>query len=175
MNNAADVDGEENELDSDRQAAAQKIQKNSNRANTAANSHIDATEQQKKSALNLVWNCLTPTARKKFVEDKKKQQSLLQKNYFEYFDLNNKVEFFSYLGEDDYEKFMQEYWPLQEDRDDSTKRSKVFRSELLHHKYFYLNKEVTEEMYSEDEKHKKDKAEIISESQKLPQLKNLVQ
>ena len=58
-------------------------------------SNKGATEQQKKCVLNLVWNCLSPISRKKFVKDEEKQ-FLLYKKYFEYFDLNNKVEFFGY-------------------------------------------------------------------------------
>ena len=58
-----------------------------------------ATEQQKKSVLNLVWNCLSPIARQKFVKDEV-YASLLKNHYFEYFDLNNKVEFFGYQDEE---------------------------------------------------------------------------
>ena len=71
---------------------------------------------------------------------------------------------------------MQKYWPLEDEQtgDDLNKKSKVLRSELLHHKYFYLKEEVDKEMYSEDDQLKKDKAEIISESRTLPRLQNLV-
>ena len=59
---------------------------------------------------------------------------------------------------------MDKHWPLADDQTgvDPVKKSKVLRSELLHHKYFYLNEEVDKEMFSEDEQLKKDKAEIIS-------------
>ena len=72
---------------------------------------------------------------------------------------------------------MDKHWPLAEDQNgvDPTKKSKVLRSELLHHKYFYLNEEVDKEMLSEDDKIKKDKTEIISENKTLPRLKKLVQ
>ena len=72
---------------------------------------------------------------------------------------------------------MDKHWPLADDQTgvDPVKKSKVLRSELLHHKYFYLNEEVDKEMYSEDEQLKKDKAEIISENKTLPRLQKLVQ
>ena len=188
-----------------------------NRARTAPNPQKGATEHQKRSVLNLVWNCLSPIARQKFVEDKEKQ-SLLSNKYFEYFDLNNKVEFFGYQKEDRYESFMQKFWPLEDEEDnegfsvlkntsevlrsttdlidrsnpllqdsiysqmqdnetgdDLVKKSKVLRSELLHHKYFYLSEEVDKEMYSKDGQNKKEKADIISENKTLPRLQKLVQ
>ena len=64
---------------------------------------------------------------------------------------------------------MERFWPLEsqeknqktqpqkkslpktnetEDLDDPDKKNKVLRSELLHHKYFYLNEEVDREIYS---------------------------
>ena len=44
------------------------------------------------------------------------------------------------------------YSQMQDDKtgDDPVKKSKVLRSELLHHKYFYLSEEVDKEMYSKD-------------------------
>ena len=59
--------------------------------------------------------------------------------------------------------------------EDPVKKSKVLRSELLHHKYFYLSEEVDKEMYSKDGQNEKDKAEIIGENKTLPRLQKLVQ
>ena len=49
----------------------------------------------KKNAINLVWNSLSPIARKKFVCDADKD-ALLNLRYFEYFNLDKKGEFFGY-------------------------------------------------------------------------------
>ena len=68
-----------------------------------------------KYVINLVWDCLCPSARKNLVIPNEENMNLMKEfRYFEFLSLDNKVEFFGYNWEKGYQEFIENFWPLND-------------------------------------------------------------
>ena len=138
--------------------------------------------ESKRHAINLLWDCIGPQARKELADTTSVDQL---HSFYSSLTLDNKVEFFSYKPR----AFLDDFWPkrerikmsvsaekkddeVEEEVEEEELRKRIERSELLHHQYFNLKKEATADLLKNDEG---ELDSLQQASKTLPKLQILVE